>query len=95
MDARSVGIVVDESRFAKLDVSLVRLHGGFANQHITMAQTQQQRMECLRMQTEARRLAVENEWEQATMVYNRLGYYPAPLKEGDEIRDVDDRESEA
>ena len=85
---REIQEFLDSSKFpAGLQVTLVRLHGGFAGQRgTTQADLDSQRQSCLETHVEAWRLAREvYGWELETLVYNQSGKYPVALKEGDQI----------
>ena len=83
--------VLDSSNFNNgLHVSLVRLHGGFYEQSVDQQVLDDRRSVCLESQESARTSARALGWKMEIVVYDQNGKYPAQIKDGDRVVEVDD-----
>lgn len=78
--------IFDPFKIPKLEVTMVRLHGGFCSPDTDQQERNARRRACLQTHVEAWDWFTANcGWKLETAVLGHDGRYPAPLKEGDVI----------
>lgn len=82
--------ILDPTKFPKgLAVTLVRLHGGFSSRGQDQQTMDMARLECVRTHVDAWDWAeIERGWTVETVVHDRDGRYPVPLRAGNHIAEL-------